>query len=40
MNFKYFQIQKQMLQASRGEKVDEKMRSFLQFSFPFPSYDF
>ena len=29
MNFKYFQIQKWMLQAGRTEKVDEKMGSFL-----------
>ena len=28
-NFKYFQIQKWMLQAGRAEKVDEKMGSFL-----------
>ena len=28
MNFKYFQIQKWILQAGRAEKVDEKMVSF------------
>ena len=29
MNFKYFQIQKWMLQAGRAEKLDEKMGSFV-----------
>ena len=29
MNFEYFQIQKWMLQTVRGEKVEEKMGSFI-----------
>ena len=29
MNFEYFQIQKQMLQTIRAQKVDEKMGSFV-----------
>ena len=29
MNFEYFQIQKVMLQTVRGEKVDQKMWSFV-----------
>ena len=39
MNFKYFQIQKWMLQAGRAEKVDEKMGPLCSFHVSFLSYD-
>ena len=37
MNFKYFQIQKWMLQAGRAEKIDEK-NGVIGLVFMFPSW--
>ena len=39
MSFKYFQVQKWMLQADRAEKVDEKRGHLCSFHVPFLSYD-
>ena len=39
MNFKYFQIQKWMLQADRAEKIDEKWGHLCSFHVPFLSYN-
>ena len=36
VNFEYFQIQKEMLQTVRAEKVDENMASFVQFPYSLP----
>ena len=33
VNFENFQIQKEMLQTVRAEKVDENMASFVQFPY-------